>query len=98
MTYTLAVEPEAEAEIDEAARWYDAQSPGVGTEFLRSEQTAFGAIQSNPFQYQIVYRQVRRTGLRPFPYGLMYTVREPEVIVIACIHGRRHPRRWQGRT
>jgi plasmid stabilization system protein ParE len=98
MTFTFSVEPEAEAEIDEAASWYDTQSPSLGAEFLRAVQASLGAIQRNPFQYQIVYRQVRRAAIRRFPYGLMYSVQESEIIVIACIHGRRHPRRWRSRT
>jgi plasmid stabilization system protein ParE len=98
MTYTLVVEPEAEAEIDEASRWYEAQNPGLGAEFLRVVDAAFGALQRNPLQYQIVYRQVRRAGLRRFPYGLVYRIRQSKVIVISCVHGRRHPRRWQNRT
>ena len=36
MNRELIVEPEAEAEIDEAASRYDAQNPGLGTDFLRA--------------------------------------------------------------
>src|SRR5438309_10187413 len=98
MNRELIVEPEAEAEIDEASRWYDAQSPGLGADFLRAVQATLAAVQRNPFQYQIVDGEVRRGGVRRFRYGLLYVASSREVIVIACFHGRRSPRLWQERT
>ena len=55
MTRRLVLEPEAEAEIDEAAGWYEARSPGLGPEFLRAVEGLLGAIQRNPYQYQVVF-------------------------------------------
>jgi plasmid stabilization system protein ParE len=98
MNLELIVEPEAEAEIDEASRWYEAQSPELGADFLRAVEEALAAVQRNPFQYQIVHGEVRRAGVRRFPYGLIYIASDREVIVTACFHGRRNPRRWRERT
>jgi plasmid stabilization system protein ParE len=98
MNHELIVEPEAEVEIDQASRWYEKQSPGLGADFLRAVEMALAVIRRNPFQYQIVYDEVRRAGLRRFPHGLMYVVSDREIIVVACIHGRRDPKRWQERT
>jgi plasmid stabilization system protein ParE len=100
MSFRLVVEAEAEAEITEAAAWYDAQVKGLGTDFIDVVDHALETIQRNPYQYQVIRkrRQVRRIGLKPFPYGLMYVASEREVVVVACIHGRRNPRRWQLRT
>jgi plasmid stabilization system protein ParE len=95
MSYVLFVEPEAEAEIDEASQWYEANSRGLGTDFLRAVDGAPAAIQRNPLQHQIVHGVKRRAGLRRFPCGLFYIVFEQEIVVLACIHGRRNPRRWQ---
>jgi hypothetical protein len=36
MTRRLVLEPEAEAEIAEAAEWYESRARGVGPEFLRA--------------------------------------------------------------
>jgi len=98
MIHDLIVIPEAEAEIDEASRWYDTQSPGLGADFLRAVGAALAAIRRNPFQYQFIYSQTRRGRLRRFPYGLLYITTDREVIVVACIHGRRSPKRWRDRT
>jgi plasmid stabilization system protein ParE len=98
MNLELIVEPEAEAEIDEASRWYDTQNAGLGADFLRAVGVALAAIRRNPFQYQVVYGEARRAQLRRFPYGLIYVATDREIIVVACFHGRRNPKRWQDRT
>jgi plasmid stabilization system protein ParE len=97
MTRRLVLEPEAEAEIAEAASWYEARSAGLGPEFLRAVEDLLVAIQRNPHQYQVAFREVRRAAVRRFPYVLIYTATEQEIIVVACIHGRRSPTRWKGR-
>lgn len=33
---SLIVRPDAEADITDAAVWYETQSPGLGSEFIRS--------------------------------------------------------------
>jgi plasmid stabilization system protein ParE len=97
MTWRLIVEPEAESEIQETTRWYDNQSPGLGADFLRAVEAALSAIQRSPLQYQIVYGEMRRVGIRRFPYSVFYVALDEEIIVLACLHGRRNPRRWQDR-
>jgi plasmid stabilization system protein ParE len=37
-------------------------------------------------------------NLRRFPYSLFYRIIDDQVIVVACMHGRRHPRRWRSRN
>ena len=54
-------------------------------------------IAQNPFQYQIAFGQYRKAVTRPFPYVLVYRTTETEIVVVACTHGRRHPKRWQER-
>jgi plasmid stabilization system protein ParE len=97
MSWELVVEPEAEAEIDEASRWYDIQNPGLGADFLRAVGASLAVIQRNPLQYQIVYGEARRAHLRRFPYALIYIVTDREIVIAACIHGRQNPKHWRDR-
>jgi len=97
MTYRLLVRPQAAAEPAEAVDWYEQRSKGLGSEFLRSDDAALAQIARNPLQYQVVMGQARRAPLRRFPYSLTYTVFEREVVILACFHGSRDPRRLQGR-
>ena len=98
MSRRLIIKPEAETEIDEASRWYADTHPALRNEFLNDVEHALAVIKANPLQYQIVYRTIRRVVLRRFPYGLMYITSDHDVFVLACIHGRRDPARWQRRT
>jgi hypothetical protein len=76
MNRRLTLRPQAEAEIDEAAVWYEGCGVGLGHDFLRAVAAALAAIQRNPFQYQIISGELRRAGLRRFPYSLIYRCRD----------------------
>lgn len=94
MSFLVRFEPAAEAEIVEAFHWYEQQSPGLGSEFLRSVKQAEAMLARNPLQYQVQYKEVRRAYLRRFPYALHYIVEKEVVSVLACFHFRRDPKRW----
>jgi plasmid stabilization system protein ParE len=94
MSRTLVVEPEAEAEIEQAARWYDRRRETAGADFLRAIDKTIGFLREYPEQYQIAYRQTRRALVNGYPYALFYTVAESHVIVLACIHTARDPNIW----
>jgi plasmid stabilization system protein ParE len=88
---------QAEAEIAEALEWYETRGKGLGADFMRSLDATVAAIQRAPAQYQIVKGQARRAVLRRFPYSLVYLASEDEIVVLACFHGRRDPRKLMDR-
>ena len=97
MTPRLLFEAEAEAEFLEAVQWYAGRNPGIAAAFRTSVESTLEAIENAPDQFPIVLRDIRKALVRRFPY-VIYYVRLPGVIsVIAIIHGRRDPRRWQTR-
>ncbi len=98
MSRELIIRSEAEAEIAEAADWYNRERPGLGIDFVLAVNGTLQAVQRNPFQYQIIWREFRRTGVAQFPYGLIYRASERDVTVVACLHGRRNPSVWKKRT
>jgi plasmid stabilization system protein ParE len=98
MKRTLIIQPEAEAEMAEAADWYEKRGKGLGADFLRAVDSTVAAIFRNPFQYQTVEGELRRAGLRRFPYSLIYIASDRELNIVACFHGHRDPRRWRDRT
>jgi hypothetical protein len=40
---------------------------------------------------------IRRRGVRSFPYGVIYVVKNDELVVVAYAHERRRPGYWRGR-
>jgi plasmid stabilization system protein ParE len=85
------------SELYEAVDWYEARSLGLGAEFLRSLDAALASVEREPLSHAIVHANFRRALLRRFPYGLIYEISRDEILIAACIHGRRDPRRWQER-
>jgi toxin ParE1/3/4 len=90
--------PAAAADVEEAYRWYEAQQAGLGDEFLAALRVVIESMTANPELFPVVHRQTRRALLRRFPYGLYYRIVNDQIVVVACMHGRRDPRRWQSRS
>ncbi len=90
--------PAARAELLDAQDWYEARHPGLGVRFRDEVEAAVLRLQENPHQFPIVFRDVRRARLRKFPYGLFFRVEISALVVIACFHGSRDPRRWERRV
>ena len=97
MTPRLLLEPEAEAEFLEAQEWYAARSPRIAEAFRAAVDRTLEAVEDAPHRFPIAVRDIQKARVGRFPY-VVYYVRLPQVItVIAIIHGRRDPRRWQER-
>jgi toxin ParE1/3/4 len=94
----VILRPAAEADIGDAFHWYEEQRAGLGEEFRAELKAAFEAIAGNPLLFQLIYRNTRRYLVRRFPYAIYYRVYSDAVVVVACMHGRRNPKRWQSRN
>ena len=94
----IVVRPAAAADIDEAFLWYEGQRQGLGHEFLAAAQTSIDGVAQNPLRYPVIRRNTRRALLRRFPYAIYFRVYDEVIVVVASMHGRRNPRRWQVRT
>ena len=90
--------PAAAADMEDAFHWYEAQRPGLGSEFLSAVRISVQTILANPEINAVVNRDTPRAILKRFPYALYYRVYGDSVVVVACLHGRRDPLRWQARS
>ena len=97
MTLPVVWAAEANEDLLEARAWYDNIRPQLGGRFALAVEATVEAIAERPSQFAVVYRNRRRAGVRRFPYGLFFELQEDRIVVIACFHGRRNPRRWQAR-
>lgn len=94
----IVVRPAAAADIDEAFLWYEGQRPGLGHDFLAAAQRLIDAVAQHPLRYPVIRRDTRRALLRRFPYAVYFRIYGEVVVAVACMHGRRSPRRWQVRA
>jgi plasmid stabilization system protein ParE len=89
--------PAADADLLEARAFYDSIRFELGDRFAQAVDQTVEAISEHPRQFPVVHRGQRRAGVWRFPYGIFFEVQEERIVVIACMHGRRDPKRWQAR-
>ena len=87
----------AARELEQARAWYTAIRPDLGDRFALAVSATLDLITAGPARYAAIYRGRRRTGVRRFPYGIIYEIQDQRILVIACFHNRRDPERWQSR-
>jgi toxin ParE1/3/4 len=88
---------EANEDLLDAGAWYDNIRPELGERFALAVEATVEAIAEHPMQFPVVHRSRRHAGVRRFPYGIFFEVQDLRIVVIACFHGRRNPRRGQTR-
>jgi plasmid stabilization system protein ParE len=98
MARRFIVRPLAEADLGDAARWYDDEQPGLAGRFLNDVDRTFTRIRERPLQFPVVSRDVRRALLHTFPYAVYFRVSGEFLVVLAVLHLRRDPRVWRVRS
>ncbi len=95
---TVEVRSKAADDISAAAQWYEQRAQGLGAEFVRAIDACLSKIARNPEAYPVVHRDARMALPRRFPYKVIYSIDVKTIIVVAVMHGHRHPKRWRGRV
>ncbi len=89
--------PEAEAEMNDAAGWYEKQQENLGKRFLASVQDAINRIQLDPELYPVVEADAHRCLTRIFPFGILFRITPGIIVIMALMHLHRDPDYWKGR-
>ena len=98
MIRRIIFEPEAELDVAEAYRWYEERDEGLGSEFTRSVDGCVYQIQRHSEMYPAVYKEIRQSVIRRFPYSIFYVIEADIVYVVAVFHASRDPQTWQDRV
>ena|ERR1700722_3124206 len=88
----LRVRPEASAEAQGAAEWYEERVVGLGSRWLGELDAALVVIRNSPNQFPVYHHDVRRARVRGFPYGVFFVSTKDEIVVLAVVHLARDPR------
>jgi len=86
VTLRLVVCSAAEADIVDAALWYEARATGLGADFLRAVDVTLAEIERMPERFPVVHLHCRRALLRRFPYGVFFVPTATTISVVACMH------------
>jgi toxin ParE1/3/4 len=95
----LIVKPEAEADIIQAASWYESREQRLGLEFLSDIQRSITRALHNPKAF-LRFRtkpEVRRVLTRLFPYRIYFILKPDVLVVFAVLHAARNDRIWRQR-
>lgn len=98
MIWTVRIAPEAEAELEASARWYD-ENAGLRDHFLEAIGAAIDAIADAPMRYPVwrTSAAFRKFTVRKVPYVIYYRVLRDYVEIVAFAHMSRQPGYWTQR-
>lgn len=87
----------AEAELQDAAAWYDERSPGLGLHFILAVHKKSDEILDAPQRWPFAAGS-RRVLMGRFPYALVYReVSDEDIEIVAVAHLKRRSGYWVGR-
>ncbi len=83
--------PDADAEPEAAALWYEQRQPGLGDDFLDEFERTLRRIVAEPERWRKIRRDNRKLNFHRFPYALVYSVRADAIYLKAVMHLHRRP-------
>lgn len=72
-------------------QYYEEIRDGLGHDFLSCLEDAFDRIKTKPLAYRLVYKTLRRTALKRFPYRVFFVLDQQIIVVLAVMHIRKDP-------
>lgn len=88
---------EAQIELDETINYYNQQYPGLGDSFLQEVLNSIERILEFPNAWHLLSDNIRRCQTRRFPYGLIYSLLDSEILVLSVSNLHRQPSHWKDR-
>jgi toxin ParE1/3/4 len=89
--------PAALIEYSEAVQYYAQNRTALAQAFIDAVENTIYRIRESPTTWQIIEEDVRRCMTQKFPYGVLYTVEEDEILILAIMHCSREPNYWKNR-
>jgi len=95
---TIHFHSEARKEFFEAVEYYEEQVVGLGDDFVDEVEKVLSVIEQQPNSGAKVTNKKRRFLVSRFPFGVIYSVKENQIVIYAVMHLRRKPGYWKPRT
>jgi len=95
--HRILLHPDAEAELYDAALYYEGCCPQLGEDFLNEYELAIQLITQSPARWRKFHKNNRKINLKRFPYGIIYEASNGVIYVKAVMHLHRLPFYWRQR-
>ena len=97
MSLPITITPDARSDMDAAHAWYESIQPGSGEAFNDDVSATITTIGQTPELYGRVNRTTRAAPLADHKYVVYYRIEADCVLVVAVMHARADPKRWNRR-
>jgi plasmid stabilization system protein ParE len=99
MPSQLRYQPNAVADVNAAAAWYDERNVALGNRFRKSVVESVKKIAESPelFGYLFPDLDVRAARLQKFPYLVLFRHQRELTHVLAVLHTATDPHNWRRR-
>ena len=87
----------ARLEFNEAKEFYEIEQTGLGAKFENEIKNGLLHIKQFPQAWPPERKETRRYLVRKFPYKIIYSIQEDNIIILAFAHLHRKPNYWVDR-
>ena len=84
----------ARQEFNEAREFYEIEQAGLGARFKKEIKNAILRIKQFPFAWTIERGEVRHYLVHKFPYKILYSIQQDNIVILAFAHQHRKPNYW----
>ena len=92
---SFSFHPEAEKEFNEAIDYYEDIEPGLGYDFALEVYSAIKRSVDFPKAWVVLDGDVRRSLVRRFPFGILYSEEKGGIFILAVMNLHREPGYWK---
>ena len=94
----IALHPEAREDLREAASFYrETAGRNLSRSLVEEFDRSVNSLRRHPHIGPVWRKGTRRLSMRRFPYSLIYTVSDDEILILAVAHHSRRPGYWRHR-
>src|SRR4051812_21575680 len=94
MAYKLVLTLRAEAHLEDIIKWYSHENDDLTKRFIKELDLKFSLLELNPLFFQKIHKDFRSATTGKFPYKIIYKIHKLNVVVVAIVHHKRHPKVW----
>ena len=94
---SFSFHPDAEKEFNQAIDYYESLQPGLGYDFALQVHSAIKRSISFPKAWPEIDKEIRRSLVGRFPYGVLYSEQRDGIFILAVMNLHRKPDYWKQR-